>query len=112
MASTKITLETLRQSLQSLATTGQGKHLAHSTKRDVRRVIGLIHSMTPDERTDPSLLHDRNRCFRVALGAGATPDEVEELVSQCLTMAETVDRMRSISSEESDVDPPPPDVDD
>ena len=48
----------------------------------VRRVQGVIHSMTPEERRDCDLLLHEMRRKRVAKGAGVTMAEVGELLAQ------------------------------
>ena len=50
------------------------------TEQDVRRFVGIIDSMTPDERRNPSRLIDHSRRRRIAAGAGVEPHEVNELV--------------------------------
>ena len=49
--------------------------------REMRRMIGMIDSMTPDERKNPALI-DVSRRQRIALGAGCQPKQVNELVKQ------------------------------
>jgi len=48
---------------------------------DLRRVVGIIDSMTLEERRDPSLI-DQSRRRRIAAGAGVQPHEVNEVVKQ------------------------------
>jgi signal recognition particle subunit SRP54 len=53
---------------------------------DIKRTIGIINSMTPDERRNPKLI-DPSRRMRIAAGAGVQPQEVSQLVKQYDMMA-------------------------
>jgi len=73
---------------------------------EVRRIEGIIDSMTPEERRDPSRI-DMSRRRRIAAGAGVAPPDVSQLVKQFDAMAAVVkqmsqmsmlDRIRAISS--------------
>ena len=48
---------------------------------DMRRLQGIIHSMTPEERRKPKLI-DQGRRRRIAAGCGSEPHEINELVKQ------------------------------
>jgi signal recognition particle subunit SRP54 len=48
---------------------------------DVRRVIGIINSMTPEERRNPKLIEPSRR-NRIARGSGTQTQEVNQLVKQ------------------------------
>jgi signal recognition particle subunit SRP54 len=48
---------------------------------DMRRVFGIIDSMTKNERRNPRLI-DNSRRRRIAAGAGVEPAEVNQLVKQ------------------------------
>ena len=50
-------------------------------ERTIRRIEGIINSMTPAERTKPELLK-ASRKRRVAAGAGVTVQEVNRLLNQ------------------------------
>ncbi len=50
-------------------------------ERDLRRVCGIIDSMTPEERRNPKIINQSRR-RRIAAGAGVKPHEVSELVKQ------------------------------
>ena len=56
----------------------EGQH----PEAQIRRMIGIIDSMTPNERRDPSRMVNQWRRRRVADGAGVEPREVTELVEQ------------------------------
>ncbi len=49
--------------------------------KDVSRVEAIIHSMTPSERDDPTVL-DGSRRLRIANGSGTTTTEVNNLLRQ------------------------------
>ncbi len=49
--------------------------------RELAKVEGIIHSMTPGERRDPKLI-DGSRRLRIANGAGVSPSEVNALLKQ------------------------------
>jgi signal recognition particle subunit SRP54 len=53
---------------------------------DLRRLQGIIHAMTPDERRKPKLI-DQSRRRRIASGAGVEPHDVNDLVKQFDTIA-------------------------
>jgi signal recognition particle subunit SRP54 len=50
--------------------------------KDVDRLFGIIDSMTPAERRQPSRLIDQSRRRRIAAGSGVDPHEVSDLVKQ------------------------------
>lgn len=54
---------------------------------EMRRLQGIIDSMTPDERRNPNKYIDQSRRRRIAAGAGCEPHEVNELVKQFDGMA-------------------------
>jgi signal recognition particle subunit SRP54 len=62
-------------------------------EKDMRRLVGIIDSMTPDERRNPSKTIDQSRRRRIAAGAGVEPHEVNELVKQFDGMADMMKRM-------------------
>ena len=49
--------------------------------RELSRVEGIIHSMTPAERSDPAIINGSRR-LRIAKGAGTTTTAVNQLVKQ------------------------------
>ncbi|RLS75585.1 MAG: signal recognition particle protein [Planctomycetota bacterium] len=51
-------------------------------EKDMNRLFGIIDSMTPAERGDPSRLIDQSRRRRIATGAGVEAHEVGDLVKQ------------------------------
>jgi signal recognition particle subunit SRP54 len=54
-----------------------------------------MDSMTASELDDPSLINS-SRMQRIARGAGATPDEVRELLKYYKTMQRTLKGLRGI----------------
>jgi len=55
---------------------------------EMTRLGGIIDSMTPDERCNPTKLIDQSRRRRIAAGAGVEPHEVNQLVKQFEGMAD------------------------
>ncbi|MCA9099514.1 MAG: signal recognition particle protein [Pirellulales bacterium] len=51
-------------------------------EKDMNRIKGVIDSMTPDERRNPTKYIDQSRRRRIAAGAGVEPSEVKSLVDQ------------------------------
>lgn len=62
---------------------GVGRQLQGAEIDDSRisRITGMIHSMTPAERSDPDII-DASRRQRIAAGAGCRPADVKGLVDQ------------------------------
>ncbi len=61
---------------------GQGNAGERGPGRDMRRLFGIIDSMTADERRNPNRVIDQSRRRRIAAGAGVEPHEVNDLVKQ------------------------------
>lgn len=59
----------------------------------VRRACGIIDAMTAKERLSPSLALSHSRRLRIAIGAGASPLEVSELITQYDGLAKVVRQM-------------------
>jgi signal recognition particle subunit SRP54 len=62
--------------------------------KEIRKMCGIIDSMTQDERTDPSIIEPQRR-QRIAKGAGVQPKAVNELVKQFNTMKPMLTGMAS-----------------
>ncbi len=65
-------------------------------EQNMRRLVGIIDSMTPQERRNPSRVVDQSRRRRIAAGSGVEPHEVNELVKQFDGMADMMKRMSSM----------------
>ncbi|HLA85115.1 MAG TPA: signal recognition particle protein [Thermoguttaceae bacterium] len=52
------------------------------TEKGMQRMLGVIDSMTPEERRNPKKIVDQSRRRRIAAGAGVEPNEVNNLVKQ------------------------------
>jgi signal recognition particle subunit SRP54 len=63
---------------------------------DMRRLGGIVDSMTPAERRNPSKIIDPSRRRRIAAGAGVEPHEVNELVKQFDAMADMMKKLSSL----------------
>ena len=66
------------------------------TESEMRQLVGIIDSMTPDERRNPSKVVDQSRRRRIAAGAGVEPHRVNELVKQFDGMADLMKRMSTM----------------
>ncbi|MBU6436559.1 MAG: signal recognition particle protein [Betaproteobacteria bacterium] len=62
-------------------------------ERDVRRMQGIIHSMTPTERRKPDLIK-ATRKRRIAAGAGVQVQEVNRLLNQYAQMRDMMKKMK------------------
>jgi signal recognition particle subunit SRP54 len=63
---------------------------------EMKRLQGIIDSMTPDERSDPHKI-DISRRRRIAAGAGVDPSDISALVKQFDAMAVMVKQMSQMS---------------
>jgi signal recognition particle subunit SRP54 len=64
---------------------------------EMKRMRGIVDSMTADERRNPSKVIDHSRRRRIAAGAGVEPHQVNDLVKQFDGMAEMMKKMSSMS---------------
>jgi signal recognition particle subunit SRP54 len=64
---------------------------------ELTRIGGIIDSMTPEERRNPSKTIDQSRRRRIAAGAGVEPHHVNDLVKQYDGMAEMMKQMATMS---------------
>jgi signal recognition particle subunit SRP54 len=62
-------------------------------EEDLKRLFGIIDSMTPEERRNPTKNIDQSRRRRIAAGAGVEPHEVNELVKQFDVMSQMMTSM-------------------
>jgi len=62
-------------------------------EQDLKRMVGMIDSMTADERRNPTKVIDQSRRRRIAAGSGTEPHEVNELVKQFDGMASVMKQM-------------------
>ncbi len=65
-------------------------------EQDLKRLTGIINSMTPAERRQPKQLIDQSRRRRIAAGAGVQPHEVNELVKQFEPVKEMMQKMATM----------------
>jgi signal recognition particle subunit SRP54 len=63
---------------------------------EIKRIQGMIDSMTPEERRDPELI-DISRRRRIAAGSGVDPSEISQLVKQFDAMASVVKQMAQMT---------------
>ncbi len=62
-------------------------------EQDMKRMFGIIDSMTAEERRNPTKTIDQSRRRRIAAGAGVEPHEVNDLVKQFDAMAQMMTQM-------------------
>ncbi|WP_428304892.1 signal recognition particle protein [Lacipirellula sp.] len=73
---------------------GLMKHLDNvDAEQGMRRMLGIVDSMTADEKRNPSKVIDQNRRRRIAAGSGVQPHEVNELVKQFDAMSQVMTAM-------------------
>ncbi len=65
----------------------------NKAERDMRRMRGIIHSMTPAERSKPDLIK-ASRKRRIAAGAGVSVQEVNRLLKQFDQMSSMMRKMQ------------------
>jgi len=69
-------------------------------EKDMNRLFGIIDSMTPEERRNPSRVVDQSRRRRIAAGAGVDLHEVSDLVKQFDGMASMMKGMAGLGMRE------------
>jgi signal recognition particle subunit SRP54 len=109
MASGHFTLEDFRGVLQKIAKPGLMQKMmglmpgmgelskmmaGEDTDGEMRKLLGIIDSMTPTERRNPKLI-DPQRRNRIALGSGVPPNAVSGLIKQFNMMAPMMQMMAS-----------------
>lgn len=62
-------------------------------EKDMRRMFGIIDSMTAEEKRNPKQTIDQSRRRRIAEGAGVAPSEVKGLIEQFDTLAGVMKQM-------------------
>jgi signal recognition particle subunit SRP54 len=60
---------------------------------DMKRLMGIVDSMTAEEKRNPTKVIDQGRRRRIAAGAGVEPHEVNDLVKQFDAMAQVMTSM-------------------
>jgi signal recognition particle subunit SRP54 len=65
---------------------------AEVDERQLGKVEAIIRSMTPAERTDPTII-DGSRRTRISLGSGTQPSDVSQLIKQFREMQKLMKRM-------------------
>ncbi len=69
-------------------------------EQDIKRLAGMIDSMTAEERRNPKGVIDQSRRRRIAEGAGVQPHEVNELVKQFEPIRDIMQRMSGMGIRE------------
>lgn len=70
------------------------------TDKQMKRLGGIIDSMTKEEKRNPKGCIDHSRRRRIAAGAGVEPNEVNDLVKQFEGMANVMKNMNNMSASE------------
>ena len=65
-------------------------------EEQITRLFGIIDSMTPTKRRNPSKVVDPSRRRRIAAGSGVEPHEVNDLVKQFDAMAGMMKKMAGL----------------
>ncbi|MBI5259670.1 MAG: signal recognition particle protein [Burkholderiales bacterium] len=86
-------LSGLMDKLPSAMTAKAGQVDMDRAERDVRRMEGIIHSMTPLERRKPELIK-ASRKRRIAAGAGVQVQEVNRMLNQFEQMQGMMKKMK------------------
>jgi len=66
---------------------GRGRRKAVAAERAMRRLLGIIDAMTPEERRSPFRVIDASRRRRIADGAGFNPVEIAKFVKKFNSIA-------------------------
>lgn len=74
------------------------KAMGDVDENDMKQVFGIIDSMTPEERRNPTKTIDQSRRQRIAAGAGVEPAAVNGLVKQFDGMAQMMKSMAGKSA--------------
>ena len=76
---------------------GMGSLMKHlddvDAEQGMKRMLGIVDSMTAEEKRNPTKVIDQNRRRRIAAGAGVEPHEVNELVKQFSAMSQVMTAM-------------------
>jgi signal recognition particle subunit SRP54 len=83
----------LMDKLPSEMTAKAGQPDMDKAERDMRRMEGIINSMTPLERRKPDLLKAKRK-FRIAKGAGVQVQDVNRMLNQYEQMRDMMKKMK------------------
>jgi len=83
----------LMDKLPTQLTAKAGQPDMDKAERDMRRMEGIINSMTPLERRKPDLLKAKRK-FRIAKGAGVQVQDVNRLLNQYEQMRDMMKKMK------------------
>jgi signal recognition particle subunit SRP54 len=86
-------LSSLMEKLPSQLTAKAGAVNFDKAEKDILRKQGIIHSMTPKERTKPDLIK-ATRKRRIAAGAGVQVQDVNRLLNEFGQMQDMMKKMR------------------
>ena len=86
-------LSSLLDKLPAQMQAAAGQADMNRAERDIRRMQGIIHAMTPAERTKPDIIK-ASRKRRIAAGAGVQVQEVNRLLAQFDQMQTMMKKMQ------------------
>jgi signal recognition particle subunit SRP54 len=86
-------LSSLLDKLPAQFQAAAGQADMNKAERDIRRMQGIIHSMTPRERAKPELIK-AGRKRRIAAGAGVQVQDVNRMLSQFDQMQAVMKKMQ------------------
>jgi signal recognition particle subunit SRP54 len=86
-------LASMMDKLPSQLTAKAGAIDLNRAEKEMNRKQGIIHSMTPRERTHPDLIK-ATRKRRIAAGAGVQVQEVNRLLNEFAQMQDMMKKMR------------------
>ena len=86
-------LSSLMDKLPAQLQAAAGQADMSKAEKDMRRMQGIIHSMTPGERSKPELIK-ASRKRRIAAGAGVQVQEVNRMLAQFEQMQAMMKKMQ------------------
>jgi signal recognition particle subunit SRP54 len=86
-------LSSLLDKLPAQMQAAAGQADMNKAERDMRRMQGIIHAMTPAERSKPELIK-ASRKRRIAAGAGVQVQEVNRMIAQFDQMQSMIKKMQ------------------
>jgi signal recognition particle subunit SRP54 len=89
----------MKEILKLLPGVGNAMKDLQIDENELKRVRGIIHSMSARERQDPDLI-DASRRRRIARGAGVEPQDVSGLVKQFLQMRGMMKEMSKLGAKD------------
>jgi signal recognition particle subunit SRP54 len=86
-------LSSMMDKLPAQMQAAAGQADMNRAEKDIRRMQGIIHSMTPAERTKPEIIK-ASRKRRIAVGAGVQVQDVNRMLAQFDQMQAMMKKMQ------------------